>query len=715
MMIRRHWIGVFLVFVLVLVWVGCVGVCGVRAGAEEVATEAAAEEAGASGTCGENLTWKIIDNTLMISGVGEMDHYERYTVPSEEDESVSLIKISAPWYEERFSKVVIGEGVTSVGDYAFAHKWDLSCVVLPESLKVIGEHAFERTDVSYIYLPDSISRIGCSAFESCDNLVLNRLPASLEAIEPFTFRRCDSLVELVIPDSVGSIGEYAFMSCSCLEKVAIPASVTSIDATAFVENSSLRFSVTVKGSGYEKYNHPIEALKEIRVVKGSYAEQFCRENNLPYTSVDQLPEMQGGSGPSLAELEWSVDNGTLTISGTGWMEDFRHNPIVKGEDGISYMTGINSPWDDMAFSRVVVEEGITSLGKLAFYLKHDVKEYSLPESLAYIGDYVFEDNDGLEEITIPGSVTHIGLYAFWRCSHLTKINLPESIRYIDSFAFYGCIGLEHINLPASVHYIGNDAFKDCGGLKSITVVPGSYAEQYCKEYNLPYGYDENDPVYTPSAVNPDIFWRIEDDTLIISGTGDMDDYMQRYTPREEDDPQCVYGTNAPWDSEVFSRVVIENGITAIGKLTFSNRYGLYSVTLPESLTRIGESAFFCCRNLEEINLDAVTTLDEKSMMGSGIKRITLSPKLERIEWATFRACTELTEIRVPDSVTFIGAEAFSNCFSLEKIYIPASVTEIGPRVFEGCKKLRGVFVEKNSVAEQYCIDNNLPYYIDGQE
>ena len=419
------------------------------------------------------------------------------------------------------------------------------------------------------------------------------------------------------------------------------------------------------------------------------------------------------SGSSLAELGWSVDNGTLTISGTGWMKNFRHNPVVKGADGISYLTGISTPWDKETFSRVVVEEGITSLGNLAFCWKEDVKEYILPDSLTFIGDYVFEDNIGLDEITIPGSVTHIGTYAFEHCTHLRKINLPESIRYIDSFAFKGCIGLEHIDLPASVHWIGNDAFKDCGGLKSISVVPDSYAEKYCKEYNLPYDYGDNNPVYTPPAVNAGISWRVENDTLILSGTGDMDDYMQQYTPREEDDPQCVYGTNAPWDNEVFSRVIIENGITAIGKLTFSNRYGLYSVTLPESLSRIGENAFFCCRDLEEINLDSVTTLDKGALMGTGIKRITLSSNLERIEWATFRACTELKEIRVPDSVTFIGADAFSNCFGLEKVYLPASVTEIGPRVFDGCKKLWGVFVEKGSVAEQYCIDNKLPYYIDG--
>ena len=74
----------------------------------------------------------------------------------------------------------------------------------------------------------------------------------------------------------------------------------------------------------------------------------------------------------------------------------------------------------------------------------------------------------------------------------------------------------------------------------------------------------------------------------------------------------------------------------------------------------------------------------------------------------FRACTSLTEIRVPDSVTFISSEAFYGCDSLKKVYLPASVKEMYVRVFDSCDSLKEVIVEKGSYAEQYCIDNNLP-------
>ena len=433
------------------------------------------------------------------------------------------------------------------------------------------------------------------------------------------------------------------------------------------------------------------------------------------------------------DLAWKAENGTLTISGHGNMPDFERHPSWVDKDGYTVMGTVATPWEQADYSRVIIDEGITSIGNLAFDSDHKMTRIILPESLTVIPSHAFQLCEELTEINMPGSVTTIEPYAFSYCRSLEKIilpdsitairtnafahcsllrevTLPDSITTVDSCAFEACLNLRHINLPATVQYIDADAFDNCGSLESITVAEGSYAEHYCIENKLPYDYGDGTPVHTPAPDNPSSSWKVENDTLFISGTGAMDNYRQRYIAEDSENNQKTYGTNAPWDKEAFSRVVIGEGITSIGELTFSNRYGLYSVTLPNSLTTIGKEAFYSCNDLEDINLEAVTNLEEKALMGChSLKSITLPANLKEIKDGVFWACTSLKEISIPNSVTSIDRDAFFNCTSLEKVFIPSSVTDIKPRIFNGCKNLKEIVVEKGSYAEQYCIDSNLPY------
>ena len=433
------------------------------------------------------------------------------------------------------------------------------------------------------------------------------------------------------------------------------------------------------------------------------------------------------------DLAWKAENGTLTISGHGNMPDFERHPSWVDKDGYTVMGTVATPWEQADYSRVIIDEGITSIGNLAFDSDDKMTKMTLPESITAIPAHAFKMCEKLTEINIPDSITTIESYTFYGCSSLKKISLPgsiteirsnafahctvlgevtlpDSITTVDSCAFEACLNLRHINLPATVQYIDADAFDNCGSLESITVAEGSYAEHYCIENKLPYDYGDGTPVHTPAPDNPSISWKVENDTLFISGTGAMDNYKQRYIAEGSENNQKTYGTNAPWDKEAFSRVVIGEGITSIGELTFSNRCGLYSVTLPKSLTTIGKEAFYSCNDLEDINLEAVKILEEKALMGChSLKSITLPSTIKEIKNGLFWACISLKEISIPNSVTSIDRDAFFNCFGLEKVFIPSSVTDIKPRIFDGCKNLKEIVVEKGSVAEQYCIDNNLPY------
>lgn len=221
-------------------------------------------------TCGENLTWKIEGDTLIISGTGPMDNYTYGPMPSEDGEG-TVTACTAPWYGNRdFTKIIVEEDVTTLGDCAFFNNTNIHSVSLPETLVSIRGYVFHSdSNLQDINLPDSITSIGLCAFTGCDSLKNIRLPASLTTIQSAVFNSCYQLLQLRIPDAVTAIQGSPFAYCKSLETIAVPASVTEIDSRAFD-------------------NCP--ALKNILVVTGSYAEQFCIDNNLPYTAMDVLPE-----------------------------------------------------------------------------------------------------------------------------------------------------------------------------------------------------------------------------------------------------------------------------------------------------------------------------------------------------------------------------------------------------------------------------------------
>ena len=409
------------------------------------------------------LAWKVENETLIISGTGKMEDY------SEVVNSEGYLVTTAPWYDVKdCNRIVVEEGITTLGDLAFWNKTRVRSITLPESLVSIGESTFAANCfLKEINLPDSITYIGRGAFWGCHVLTSIRLPASLKKIEDSTFGGCESLLEITIPDSVVSIDFHAFKGCTCLETVILPPSVKLISADAFAE---------------------CDNLQNIIVVKGSYAERFCIDQKLPYTGVEELPEQQESADSVKAELSWKVENDTLTISGTGMMEDFERILSEPDARGNRYTRGTTVPWNQEKFTRVVVEEGITSIGDLAFDGFRTLTSVSLPESLLYIGKEAFYGDEELTEINFPDSVTHIGGYAFIFCNKLKNVVLPESLRFLDYLAFYECAGLEHVTIPASVHHIDDSVFSNCPNLKHITVVKGSYAEQYCIDNDLPYEY-----------------------------------------------------------------------------------------------------------------------------------------------------------------------------------------------------------------------------------
>ena len=200
------------------------------------------------GTCGANINWTLDSNgTLSLIGSGAMYDYDLGE------------GINPPWndYRDSIRKIVISEGITTIGDDAFSFEddwvendggYNVTSVSLPDGLKSIGRLAFEGcAGLTSISIPQSVNRIGEGAFEGCISLSSITIPSGVTKIEDVVFQSCESLKSIVVPSGVTSIGQAAFADCKKLKSITIPASVKSISDSVFAGCDSLT-DIYYKGS-----------------------------------------------------------------------------------------------------------------------------------------------------------------------------------------------------------------------------------------------------------------------------------------------------------------------------------------------------------------------------------------------------------------------------------------------------------------------------------
>ena len=205
--------------------------------ADGICTVCGTEEIVDSGTCGDNLTWRLLSRgKLVISGAGAMSDY--------------CFSDNLPWnnYLSFINNVVIEDNVTSIGESAFEGCESLESITIPNSVTSIGKWAFEGCEsLENITIPDSVTSIGECTFAYCQNLESITIPDGVTSIGAITFEGCESLESITIPDSVTSIGERAFAYCKNLGSITIPDSITSIGVRTFEGCESLE-SITIPDS-----------------------------------------------------------------------------------------------------------------------------------------------------------------------------------------------------------------------------------------------------------------------------------------------------------------------------------------------------------------------------------------------------------------------------------------------------------------------------------
>ena len=361
---------------------------------------------------GTNLTWVLkSDDILTISGSGDMDDWTSFG--------------NLPWYSYlyRITTVIIGNGVTSIGDYAFSY-CRLNSVNIPNSVTSIGSAAFFGCDsLNSIIIPNSVLNIGIGAFNGCQSLTSVIIPNSVTSIENRTFYNCSSLTSVTIGNRVTSIGEWVFNGCSSLISITIPDSVTNIDKWAFSGCSN---------------------LTSININSG----------NSRYSSIDGIVYSTMQDTLFLCPMG---KTGTIVIP----------NSVTAIEDNAFY--GCRS------LNSVIIPDSVTIIGDYAFCNCDSLDSITIPNSVISIGYGAFYYCRNLSFIAIPNSVTSIGESAFYGCRSLISVMIGNSVANIGDYAFYGCNNLSFVTSHAIVPpTLGINTFRNVPDTIPIYILCPSY-------------------------------------------------------------------------------------------------------------------------------------------------------------------------------------------------------------------------------------------------
>ena len=347
-----------------------------------------------SGTCGDdssgnNTQWKLTKAGTLIITVGT-----GYTEGGIADFAYG----KAPWYQDIYDSgircLIIGSGIKTIGSYAFADCTDLAEIIVPDGVISIGDGAFlQNSGAKRVVLPPSTVYIGHGALRDCSALTSVSLPDSMSnRLFLDMFEGCTNLKSVDIPDGITDIYEGDLASCPNWTDI-------------YYDNWGRVWNRVVSG-----VRDSIPDRMNVHFKDNIYDSGSCGEN-----------------------VTWTLTaDGTLTISGTGAMTDYTYDS--------------RSPWYSCRtyIKRVVMQQGVTS-----------------------IGDHAFWDCSGLTSVTIPDGVTSIGGDAFSGCAALTSVEIPNGVTAIGGSTFSNCIRLAKVTIPKSVTSIGKNAFYYCESIADV--------------------------------------------------------------------------------------------------------------------------------------------------------------------------------------------------------------------------------------------------------
>ena len=596
---------------------------------------------------GKEVTSISSDAFRSCSGLTSITVENGNTTYDSRDNCNAIIEKSSNSLIVGCKNTIIPDDVTSIGNSAFSSCIGLVSVSLPNVMTSIGDYAFSGcSNLASVNIPDGVTSISNGTFWSCSGLTSVTIPDGVTSIGNYAFYGCSNLASVTIPEGVTSIGNYAFAYCSSLTSAIVPNSVTKMGISVFDNCDNLE-SLVIPEHITKRTIHVEQAgtLSTLIPADEKYViEDLTLTGELNGTDLGLLRDMAGGG-----DIE-TMDIYLLTDATPGKLRvlDISDVNIVAGGIYVNYIINEDDGrWKGLpkyerlsndneipnllfcgcgSLSHIKLPNSITSIGRSAFAAVIDPWLYSSFSSIS----------NNLVSVVIGSSVTSIGSNAFGLCNKLTSIKVNSDNQKYDSRNNCNAIietssntliiGCKNTIIPESVTCIGGSAFSDCSGLTSISI------------------------------------------------------------PR---------------------------GVTTIGENAFQNCSNLVSVTLPNSVTNIHNSIFNGCNSLANIVVErGNNTYDSRDNCNAIIESATnqlivgcnntvIPNSVTSIGNNAFYDCSGLTSVTIPSNVTSIGNDAFENCSGLITVTIPNSVISIGNFAFYNCNALTTVSVD---IQEPLAID-----------
>lgn len=581
-------------------------------------------------------------------------------------------------------EVCVPEGITAIAPFAFSENRQITEVVLPETLCHIGEGAF----------------FGCSGLRDI------RFPSALCVIGARAFEKCTGLQSVCL--HAESVGAAAFAYCLSLEKAELQG-ISVLESRLFEGCENLRECVCEQASSVEKYcfsgckkleKFYFHLIKEI----GSYGFQDC----------DMLREITV-SRHTLVRPHGFEDCGRLErivlAEGQGCLELCEY--ALSGCTALSRVEWQGQLWELHTY-RDILSEGLPETIRLIFHsalscFDIDREEIlcgyrglgrliKIPKGIRRIEAEVFQDILMLEQVDIPETVEYIGPRAFhktaWmerqqKLSPMVAVNhmlldashcvgevvIPEDIRLVCGWAFAGGIGIEKIRFLSDRVRVEAYAFRNCIYLKELVLADGiSVVFEGIADRRKEL------PALAKQAVWDRLnCFKTDEEDVLIECTGNI------------------------------SRLLVAEGITAIGDNVFQEGNLLTEITLPRTVTSIGRNSFAGCKWLQRVyGAKSVKSIGSRAFSGCGcLEEIELSKELAEIGPRAFENCTSLREILLPEGLEEIPDRAFFRCHSLGRIHLPSTLKRIGKEAFAFCKNLETPVIPDGVLVEERAFVGNI--------
>ena len=642
---------------------------------------------------------------------------------------------------KNITKIVLNDGITSIGDYAFQNSV-IKDFVIPNTVITLGENSFYGcVGLTEIMLPNGITEVPKYAFYGCDRISKVTLSRSTKAIGNYAFKDCSRFTKLVIPDKCESIGMGAFENCSSITAINIPDSVTWISTYCFSGCSSAK-ELSI-GKKIEKLNNYVfqncTGLTSIIVPKtvtdiqefAFYGCDNVTEVTLPFVGKSRTATgLEGTFGyifgyeKELITNDSSTGTHTTTLYSSNISDSkysqkytigndasYKSTKYVNGVSSLSYTKYWENPWYtccDGSYNNAYnnayhgqiqtyifkVPEKLTTvtitdadkIETAAFNNCKNITKIVLNDGITSIGDYAFQNNPWYDGLTDEYAVDGDGVLIKYNGTK-SGVVIPDTVKHIAGGVFKNKTIISSIALPDKLLSIGENAFDGCTNLSEMTIprsvveIGGNAIPATCtiKVYQPSAGYDYRST--NRIVLNESFTTGNAIYQYIINDDGYAEITGCKTTSTELTVPTNINGTI----------------INKIGDYCFAKCSTIKNITIPTNITNIGKHAFEECYGL--VNATIPTTVDEVGDYAfkncTGLKNVTISEGVQTIGKGVFYNCTSLAEAVVPDTASHVGAYAFYNCSSMTTATIGTIAESIGDYTFYNCKKLENIVIGYN--------------------